>query len=253
MKAFYTLITVVCLMFGLANSAQANIFNDSDLIAFYPFSGDWLDYSDNNRHGSPSGTTFTTDRDGNPGAAAFFNGRARIQIGGLRNYNWGNQFTVSVWLKRTGQTRNYQGVISNGYYTTGSWEIRFGRESGGQTLRGAIRHPTTGFGRNVALHQWHHVVMTFDGNRYKAYIDGVKIRDVGRSAGIARRNYNVTIGQAGAGSSGEYFYGAIDDVRLYSRALSDAEILTIYNGPSDSTLLEEGIIDENMMADLCID
>jgi len=40
---------------------------------------------------------------------------------------------------------------------------------------------------------------------------------------------NVRIGARHTDSMGEYMNGSIDDVRIYDRALSDAEVLSIYN------------------------
>ena len=49
----------------------------------------------------------------------------------FRNWAWGQHFAVSIWFMRSPVGEgNYEGIINNGYYTHGSWEIRMGREMG---------------------------------------------------------------------------------------------------------------------------
>ena len=89
-------------------------------------------------------------------------------------------------------TNGLQSIISNGYYDTGSWEIRMGREGGGTMLGGGFitaDHGTawdhvgdfysdhdTLQGRvpPAALDAWNHVAMTYDGEVVHFYVNGVQ-------------------------------------------------------------------------------
>nr|VFK51970.1 MAG: Concanavalin A-like lectin/glucanases superfamily protein [Candidatus Kentron sp. TUN]VFK53565.1 MAG: Concanavalin A-like lectin/glucanases superfamily protein [Candidatus Kentron sp. TUN]VFK55006.1 MAG: Concanavalin A-like lectin/glucanases superfamily protein [Candidatus Kentron sp. TUN] len=164
-----------------------------------------------------------------------FDGNDKIVVDALRNFEWRDKFSVSVWFKRTGQWRNYQGIVNNGYYTSGSWEIRMGRENGGTMLGGGvITSANNAAWDHVNLHtsqnQWHHVVMSYDGKNLSFYLDGelkeINTRDVGN---IIAKNTPLTIGQAGIGKSTEYFYGAIDDIKIYKKALSISGVRALYN------------------------
>ena len=76
---------------------------------------------------------------------------------------------------------------------------------------------------------WHHVaaVLENDGtpnlNEVKLYVDGVEEAVPGGGVAInTLYSKNVKIGVYG--SSAKYFKGLIDDVRIYDRALTEAEI-----------------------------
>lgn len=77
-----------------------------------------------------------------------------------------------------------------------------------------------------AVNQWHHVVCVGDGTSIKIYIDG----RLASTGGMATANYGTStspfrIGGGGIlDASGNFFTGQIDDVRIYERALSAAEI-----------------------------
>ena len=68
---------------------------------------------------------------------ALFDGASRVTVDAFQNYDWGQDVAVSVWFKRT-SAEGYQSIVSNGYYNTGSWEIRMGREGGGSMLGGGF-------------------------------------------------------------------------------------------------------------------
>lgn len=82
--------------------------------------------------------------------------------------------------------------------------------------------------------KWHHLAFTFDNTAYKVYIDGnLKYSKELSSNGIYYTSTSVAIGRDGT-SSGNYFDGAIDDVRIFNRALSQNEIRQVYSSNSDS-------------------
>ena len=77
--------------------------------------------------------------------------------------------------------------------------------------------------------EWHFVVMTFDGQRKILFLDGALIRNQASGSATSAAPVAYAPGRAiliGADESdspvGDLFHGAIDDVRLFDRAL-DAE------------------------------
>jgi hypothetical protein len=70
---------------------------------------------------------------------------------------------------------------------------------------------------------WSHVAVTYDGNQVRLYVDGELVDCSSVPAGPPP----VTEGDleiGGASELGDYFKGRIDEVRLYERALNQAEI-----------------------------
>lgn len=60
----------------------------------------------------------------------------------------------------------------------------------------------------------------------KLYINGVLDKAFDTSTMILKNSYPLSIGTA---RSGVMYSGSIDDIQIYNRALTDEEILGIYN------------------------
>jgi hypothetical protein len=72
---------------------------------------------------------------------------------------------------------------------------------------------------------WTHVALTYDGSQLRLYVNGVQVASKARAGAIQTPGSNpLWIG--GNVPYGEYFRGVIDEVRVYSRALSAGEIQT---------------------------
>ena len=74
----------------------------------------------------------------------------------------------------------------------------------------------------IGLNRWTHLATTYDGQMLRSYVDGVQ-----RAAVAATGPINLSDGvlrMGGNGMWGDFFKGRIDEVRLYNRALSAAQI-----------------------------
>jgi len=78
---------------------------------------------------------------------------------------------------------------------------------------------------SLALNTWTHVAMTYDGANMRYYVNGVLVGTTPGTGGINVANGAIRIGGNNS-STGEFFNGKIDEVRVYNRALSAAEIAT---------------------------
>ncbi|XP_035698622.1 uncharacterized protein LOC118431488 [Branchiostoma floridae] len=206
---------------------------DADLLAYYPFDDSYSDTQGNFDLAPQGGVSLHPGGNGN--GYAQFGGAGRLVANGFISHVWGSSLTASVWFKRTGQFGNYQGIINTGYHASGSWEIRMGRENGGTMIGcGVVTSDSSQTWDYVHLHAstntWHHAVMTYDGTLTKFYLDNVAQtgNDQCCSGPIIDKGNPLVIGQAGPGMSNEYFFGFIDEVRLYSRALCAEEVATLY-------------------------
>lgn len=77
----------------------------------------------------------------------------------------------------------------------------------------------------ISLNTWTHVVVTYDGSSKKLYLNGQLDATHAGTGAISPNTEALVIGQR---SNTYFYYGIIDQVRLYSRALSDSEILQNY-------------------------
>lgn len=150
--------------------------------------------------------------------------------------------SISLWfyLPNTSNISYYSSLITKPYTSSPwsppflSWLIRFNFNA--HTLEFGIGNGTTYSGHEVTLGsdviygQWHHIAMTYDGNTIRPYLDDVALVSSNVGLGnIGYANYPIIIGADYASSPlGEYFPGYIDEVRLYSRVLSSAEIHNLY-------------------------
>jgi hypothetical protein len=94
--------------------------------------------------------------------------------------------------------------------------------------------PSTDF---LPLNQWSHVAGTYDGAALRVYINGVLAGQIPYSSGIFPGSDDLSIGGVVGGvpmgQMSSAFAGKIDEPAIYSRALSAAEILALYNaGPA---------------------
>ena len=79
----------------------------------------------------------------------------------------------------------------------------------------------------MALNTFSHLAGTFDGKEVRIFVNGKLISSKPAQGVIGTNDKALSIGGHG-NSAGDKFTGVIDDVRVYSRALSEAEIGAIY-------------------------
>ena len=80
-----------------------------------------------------------------------------------------------------------------------------------------------------ATGQWYHLAVTRGNQTFRIYVDGNIVSTEFNAASIPDSNAPLTLGQAeGLG----WMNGCLDEVSLYNYALSDAELLAIFNAGS---------------------
>jgi len=144
------------------------------------------------------------------------------------------QFSVSFWLKNI-QTEPYGHIIShsNKHQTAGWLFDSFGSgDANGQPISvmrfGVFNSNGTLFSPadiRVPTDRFMHIVGTFDGSKVKVYQDG-KLLGVKQFTGNYTLDPGVPLRIASAAycSSCNRWSGDIDDIRIYNRTLSEAEV-----------------------------
>ncbi len=80
--------------------------------------------------------------------------------------------------------------------------------------------------------QWLHLAGTYDGSKQRVYLNGVEVTSIDAARGFPPENNPLIIGGSqNLGEMEEYWHGQLDEVRLYKRALTAAEIKKVAGLP----------------------
>jgi len=145
-------------------------------------------------------------------------------------FDMAQAITISSWIKATEPVRIWPTVIAKGT----SWKLRSWANglkfACGVNVPGDIGVDSGVLGRtSIDDARWHHVAGVYDGRTATLYIDGRRDVSAGTSGSIAANSFNVWIGaDSERGERG--WSGRIDDVRIYSYALTAAEVKGLYEG-----------------------
>ena len=209
--------------------------NDKGLVAWYKFDGNANDSSGNGNNGVVHGATLTADRFGNPNGAYSFGGDDWIQVANSASLSLPTKaMSFCVWM-RTEVEDGWVPFLSKG---TSSRQYGFELGYGRETTLFINDYNGTGCGRDVFVAvdsvslnsgAWHFVVLTYDGNEIKAYANGELIASRAVEDSFVANSSDLYIGKD-IPEVTEYFSGAMDDLRIYNRALSAAEVKALYEG-----------------------
>ena len=94
--------------------------------------------------------------------------------------------------------------------------------------------------RYFALNTWYFICLKYDGQKVKLYLNGDVYDSANFSGTLTTDNYPLILGKHTPGAT-RYLKGKLDDIRIYKRALSDAEISRLYNEISlDIKIIPQG-------------
>ena len=80
------------------------------------------------------------------------------------------------------------------------------------------------------LYTWHHFAGTYDGFEMKMYVDGVPADTVELESFIQVTDNTLTMGwNSDPSATGRFFMGQLDEAMIYNVALTDEQILALYN------------------------
>ncbi|MGO4548347.1 DUF5695 domain-containing protein [Paenibacillus sp. 2TAB23] len=193
------------------------------------------DASGNGKHATlTGGTTWVAGKAGNALNLNGTNAYASLPTGIVSGVN---DFTIATWVKI--DTLSDWGRIFD--FGTGTSNYMFlAPQVGGSGMRFSIT--TGGNGSEQQLNApvlptgvWKHVAVTLSGTTGRLYVDGVQVASntamtlKPSSLGSTTQNY---IGKSQF--SDPYLDGAVDDFRIYSRALSVTELAALFNGTTSS-------------------
>jgi len=138
--------------------------------------------------------------------------------------NTGDALTIECWVRTdvAGQDNRW---IVNRVYEAGDSGYRLGVLHG----RPCFEVPQTSWSHHLEgevdlpTGRWVHLAGTFDGATMRLYVDGALRGTMDRPGPVKPNTYPLTLGSYEEGHPA-FFQGLVDEVRLYSRALSADEV-----------------------------
>jgi hypothetical protein len=213
---------------GVALIFVSNVYADltTGLVAHYTFEGNANDISGNGHNGTVFGAVLTSDRFGNPNSAYRFDGNDYISVPDSNTFPISsNPFSISSWVEFTSYSTD------GGYYLMGQSDGGGNNNKWifflGNTGISFIHYPASGShwiglgSSDFQLNTWYHVAIRNDGSILTAFVNGSPIGTA--PAGFIGDSSNpFFMGTAEGGHPGRVFIGLMDDVRIYSRSLTDS-------------------------------
>jgi hypothetical protein len=214
----------------------------SGLTAYWPLDGNANDATGNGNNGTNYGAALTTDRFGNANSAYKFDGVSNyISVPNSPTVDFANgtDFTVAFWMKTYSNNQDglpickqqygsFSGYLfftdnTNAGYCATPKHVSFYTASGAQQdacSDSAVTADTS----------WHFIAGIYHAtsNTSNLYIDGVLQSDVGQSSGFISNTNNLVFGAHSIATT-LFFSGALDDIRMYSNALTTTEIGDLYS------------------------
>jgi len=227
---FAVLATLASLMNPSPAGAQT-----PGLVAAYAFnegSGATVaDASGNNNNGTISDASWTSA--GRFGNALVFNGTsARVTVPDAASLQLTTGMTLEAWVFPTETPTYWRAIVDktvDGYYLMAS-SSQYDQPAAGGTWVGGNQNT---FGVSLLeVNTWTHLAATFDGATVRLFVNGAQVASQAQTTPLATTNGTL---QIGADSYGEFFAGRIDEVRIYNRALTEAEIRSDMATPVDGT------------------
>lgn len=183
------------------------------------------DDSGNGHTGTLTGTTSTT---GHAGQARNFNGTTdHIDAPTPGTLSMTGDMTISLWA-------NFAVDVSSqptfaGLCTCDPSPFNFGLRCVGGVLQLILNgsQVCSIAGASISTSTWHHLVFMFGSRGARLYLDGTLASSDATTSVLGSTSEPIIIGLDFQPGFGRTFNGAIDEVKMFSRALTDAEITAL--------------------------
>jgi hypothetical protein len=247
----FSVLTLFCL-YSLTTFAQVPDYVPTDgLVGWWPFNGNANDESGNGNNGTVNGATLTEDRFGEANKAYSFDGvNDIISTTRISEISGTNMLSASLWFF-TDVFSAYDRLIGQEdecNTLTQGFSIAYSFEN--QTIRVLLRNGSNTFcsfsNAIVPTNQWNNLIVLYNGaeeidiNRCNVYLNGEAIilnfvGPIPSSLDVSNVNTSFEVGATTCNGSLDYIFdGHIDDIGIWSRALSECEIEALYLAQANS-------------------
>ena len=194
-----------------------------------------LDYSGNSHYGVISNAAKINN--GRFGTALSFNGtNAWVTLGNNASLALNTGMTLEAWVYPTAAMSGLETVVMKEKLATATSAgtatyLLAANNSANQPMSAVWNgsEATANGNTQIPPNQWTHLASTYNGQYQNLYVNGVLVETLPQTGPIATSTGALRIG--GNSIWGGYFQGYIDEVRIYNKALSNAQIISDSNTP----------------------
>jgi PKD repeat protein len=175
-----------------------------------------VDASGNNNNAAINAATWVTGKFGN---ALSFNGSSSIlTISDSPSLDLSAGMTLEAWVYPTPSSGGWSDIV---FKNTDMYFLMGSTPQGTPGFGGSFASSNV-YGTALPLNTWTHLAGTCDGTTMRFYVNGVQVSSLTQTGAISTSTGTLSIG--GDPTYGQYWTGLIDEIRIYSRALSGSEI-----------------------------
>ncbi len=217
-------VLAVLLPLPLCVHGQPCIPPPSGLVSWWQAESNALDSADGNNGTLVGNVTYAPGRVGQ--AFSFDGTSSYVSIPSTGNINFSGTMpmTIETWVYRTGGASVMNIVGKRNACSLGEIQYQLAFDPAAGLSFGSGNGVLVGTQRQLPMNTWQHLAATYDGTTVVVYINGQAVASGAGSLGAAT-TAPLEIGRSG---DCELFAGLIDEVSIYNRGLSAAEIQSIY-------------------------
>jgi len=219
-------------LFILTSITQISMAEFESIVLFLPFdegAGDVVkDLSGKGNDGKIKGAGWVA---GKINKALEFNGSNYVEIPDSESLSVDKAVTVMAWVFMKVGASGEMAIASKGQWAANDLPYELTINATGviywQMYDDAGRDGCSP--ASPPAGEWHHIAGTYDGKKFQCYVDGVMKMEFAYAGAPPVNTASVTIGKRS--KANECFYtGAIDEVAIFSNALSEEEVVSAMNG-----------------------
>jgi hypothetical protein len=220
------------------------------LVGWWTFNGNANDESGNGNNGVVNGATLTEDRFGNANATYSFNGSSDfIEVPYSSSLQFTNSFSINCWTRINDLSANERYywktrvIVGKPRSSQGTGFNLFSINENVPNYGGGMRNSyPDGYSveadDTLGINEWTNLTLTYDGGTLKIYKNGILKNQQNCTLYLDPVELPIFFGKEffGEADASRWFKGQIDDIAIYNRGLTQAEVAALYTATATNTV-----------------
>lgn len=237
---------IVFILFIFINLAKLSAKIDTNVVLTFDFNSQQIKEKNNLIRIKPVGVTLTEDRFGNEKSAIYIHGNVYSYLNlGTSKLLKPKRGTISLWVNLDRRVYSGKGYDSNPIIVTKNGPGEdfviaytivydcYSRRLMACATKDSIKEALVAADDNFQFGKWNHIAITLDSNFFAFYVNGVLQQKSKKDFDTKYYdNDSVVVGHTASKKNERYSQGHFDDIKIFHKALTDQEILDLYNAPN---------------------